>query len=1014
MKNYQFLSQLLLRSPFYNYHEYSPAKADEILNDPYFQTALYLASPLFYQQLASKHFDFNSLSAKEKLSILKYYNRMSFRSTPFGSFSSFTMAEWGQDELIRLDADKNGKLHLNIDQEIVLPLAEALIGNEFEKYTYICNPGLYKSGKEFRFIKTNYSDDKKNVIFALESFEYNALTVGLIEFCTGNFKHGKEIVAFMREISGCDLETARDYLNFLVSAQIVIAHTANNIIGEDYLLRLLNYAENAASSFSQSLHKIYQQLHIANFPSVNPLIKLTNQLKSLFSDLGKPNQFFYAGLERKVSEGSLAVKYQQQITDGLKALSILAQPVQPSILLQFIQDFKNRYDRQKVPLLQAIDPETGIGYGPLTTQSSEKELLHLVNFKGPKDNNISLEWSAVHQLLLKRWTDNLYSTDSIQLNDEDLHSIPSNLTLSSPPTLSVVFRIIENGIYLETVGGVSATALIGRFTTWSEEVHNLSQQIASQEQLLNRAVVFADIGQLSDTHADNINRRKHSYEYEISVNAVSTLSSDHQIALSDLWISVAGDKLILESASLQKVIIPRLSSAYNYNRNNLAVFRMLCDLQYQGLQGNYSLDLEQYFPGMAQYPRVTYKQTILCPALWHLSAQDLKELKSLTEDKAITRFKMIQEKLKLPAIVGLSKFDQQLVFNTEKPKEVSFLLECLKGMDNAILQEFFFPVGSVINNEGNPMIDQFIAFLYKTDGVYGDYQTTETVAKSKIKQEYILGSKWLYLKIYCNPTIANNLLVKKLLPLLQQFDQNTLFSWFFIRYKDSGCHIRLRLKVREEFIGHVLIKLKKRFADKVRYHVIREYQADTYRREIERYGPDIIQLVEGFFHGSSELILNYIKISAFKSFRNTYHSMAFVSVAYLLNSFLPEIDGQIIFLEQMVNTFYSEFSNDKSLRIDMDLKYRELKNEIKGLLNGQGYYEILKLSEWSRLFEEKTVHVLKATSGFTSKRKTQLLADLIHMHLNRLFIDRQRNQELIIYYCLYKHQISVKAVANKA
>ena len=98
----------------------------------------------------------------------------------------------------------------------------------------------------------------------------------------------------------------------------------------------------------------------------------------------------------------------------------------------------------------------------------------------------------------------------------------------------------------------------------------------------------------------------------------------------------------------------------------------------------------------------------------------------------------------------------------------------------------------------------------------------------------------------------------------------------------------------------------------------------------------------------------------------------------------------------------------------MDLKYRELKNEIKGLLNGQGYYEILKLSEWSRLFEEKTVHVLKATSGFTSKRKTQLLADLIHMHLNRLFIDRQRNQELIIYYCLYKHQISVKAVANKA
>jgi hypothetical protein len=68
---------------------------------------------------------------------------------------------------------------------------------------------------------------------------------------------------------------------------------------------------------------------------------------------------------------------------------------------------------------------------------------------------------------------------------------------------------------------------------------------------------------------------------------------------------------------------------------------------------------------------------------------------------------------------------------------------------------------------------------------------------------------------------------------------------------------------------------------------------------------------------------------------------------------------------------------------------------------------------WSDIFELKTNAILNVAAGFTVKRKNQLLADLIHMHLNRIFIDRQRNQELIIYYCLYKYQVSVKAIADK-
>ena len=730
--------------------------------------------------------------------------------------------------------------------------------------------------------------------------------------------------------------------------------------------------------------------------------------------LVKTKQYFYAGLEINVAQGNLENKYQQQITEGLEALKVWAMPAQPYMLQEFITDFKNRYDQQKIPLLVAIDPEKGIGYGPLKHTLDETELLRQVNFTDQKDSNIQLEWSAVHRLLLERWNQNERITDPIVLNGADLLAIPSKLSFPSPPTLSVLFRVIGDDVFLETVGGASATTLIGRFTAWSEEVYNLSKHLAAKEQSANPEVIFADIGQLSDTHADNINRRKHSYDYEIPINVVSTLSLEYQIALSDLWVSVVDNKLILESASHKKIIIPRLTSAYNYSRNNLAVFRILCDLQYQGLQANYSFELDNFFPGMAHYPRVVFKNTILCPAVWHLSVNDLLKIKSATEEKAISLFKAIQIKLKIPTNVALSRFDQQLVFNTEKEDEVLFLVQCLKSMDKAVLQEFFIPVKTILsNNEEQPLINQFIAFLYQEEAIYTGHKITDVVKTGKNKTEFIIGSKWLYLKLYCNPAFSNELLSKKIAPLLSQINQGTLFSWFFIRYLDSGYHIRLRLKVNNDSIGQILSKFRNRLSGSVHYHLIREYQADTYRREMERYGPDIIALVEDFFYGSSELILRYIKSSGLKSFKNTYHSLGFVTMEYLLNSFLPDTDEQITFLQQMVNTFYSEFSSDKLLKIDLDLKYRAIKNEIIELSASTDYYEKLKLTKWHTLFKSKTFPLIKAASTFSAKRKNQLLADLIHMHLNRLFIDRPRNQELIIYYCIYKHKLSMKAIANK-
>lgn len=1010
--NYRFLNNIFLRSPLYSYDHYLTDKIAAILHDQFFQTGLYLASPQLYHAISGKAFVYEALNAKEKLSLLRYYNRMSFRPTPFGSFSSFTFASWGETAPIILAEKTAIRPHLYLDREVILCFARELTEGDKSNNQYTCNSALYRSGKDFRFIKTTYSPNKEKIFFDLESIESNRLTNAIFTFCLGSYQKGADIIKYMTEITNCDTETGNDYLSFLIEANILVPLTSPNIIGQDYLNRVLYNQETGASPLRDSLRNITEKLASTSFPDSLSLKNIATEIQELLMESGKlpVNQVFYSGIERDVASGNLPLKYQAQIIDGLIALDALSQPAQPSMLQQFIRDFRARYDKQKVPLLQAVDPESGIGYGPGMTAAGDTDLMRHVNFSEAQESKITLEWSATHSILLKRWNDKPGKNYALELTAEDIAAINVDQNLLHPPTIPVLFRVVNNQVYIESAGGASATGLIGRFTLWSNDVHDLARQLAINEQKANPEVLFADIGQISDSHADNINRRQQIYDYEITVNAMSVLPPGRQITLTDLWVSVVGDELILESKTLKKIIVPRLTSAYNYNRNNLGVFRLLCDLQYQGLRGNYSFNLEHYFPGMAHYPRVVYKDSILAAAVWHLSKEMLGALKNSTQRDAIFILNKLREELNLPPVIALSKSDQQLVFNLDKEDELIFLIECLKMVDEAVLQEFFLPNKKVVMSDGKSLINQFVAFLAQDNAVYKANPTEELPAHKNIAQSYILGSKWLYLKLYCTPEIANDILVRKLLPVLKQLGQPELLSWFFVRYRDSGYHIRLRLKIRDDAVGHVLSRMKAKLSESVRFHLIREYQADTYRREMERYGPDIIELVEEFFYGSSELVLNYLKAAERQSFRYTYHSLAFVSVSFLIDSFIAETEDRLNFLERMSTLFYAEFATDKSLKIDLDQKFRELKAEIHSLFQNGSYYKSLKLAHFAELYAVNITSLVRAASFFSRKRKAQLLADLIHMHLNRLFVDRQRNQELIIYYCLYKYHVSAKAI----
>lgn len=94
------------------------------------------------------------------------------------------------------------------------------------------------------------------------------------------------------------------------------------------------------------------------------------------------------------------------------------------------------------------------------------------------------------------------------------------------------------------------------------------------------------------------------------------------------------------------------------------------------------------------------------------------------------------------------------------------------------------------------------------------------------------------------------------------------------------------------------------------------------------------------------------------------------------------------------------------MRRELDLKYRELGREIDTALQAPGVFNSKSLSvAFNKLHQ--SVQTIKAGLQADSPMNIDYLRSLIHMHLNRLFTDQQRTQEMVIYFLLYKYATSM-------
>lgn len=1009
--HYKFHSNLIVRTPALPFQpeNISEAKIKEICGETWFQEAIYLASPDLYRMsldwMAGKVFE-KKKEQKLVASLCKYYSRMMSRCTPYGLFAACSVVEWGDENNVVFNEKTR---QTRFDMHFSCALAQELVKNPTvkEQLNYYPNTSIYQIGDELRYIEYQYIDGKRmHQISAVTDSEY-------LQKILQSSKNGAAYTDLIHAIidDEISIEEAQPFIDELIASQILVHSLEPSITGDNFTKQIINVLgkieDKNIIKLSNDLKKIETLIESLDQKECNQLFDyqdIIEKIKALNIPF-EENKLFQTDLFNTNLEREIDSNWKKDIEDGLTILNRLSLKKERENLKNFAKRFSARYEEQEMSMLQVLDAETGIGYLENSNHNALSPLIE--NLKLPdnqQDKNVS--WNVIEKFLFEKLkTANEQKQFSIEINEEDLKDLPEADWSDLPPSLSVMFRVVESEkqgkqILLENCGGSSSINLLGRFAHGNDEILAISKEIAEIEQNENPDIIFAEIIHLPESRTGNILLHPVFRNYEIPFLGKSSLPIENQILLQDLYISVKSGKIILRSKRLNKIVIPRLSNAHNYSYNALPVYHFLCDLQHQNLRTSFGFNWGFMADKFKFLPRITYKNVVLEPAIWNLTKEDFPLF--------INDF---------PRFMLLADGDNELLIDWQNPLSVESFKDATKNRDSFQLKEFLHEKADEVikNKQKKGFINQFIALLVREKSVY-QFPKIKT-QEHKIQRNFSIGSEWLYFKLYGGVKVADKILLENIKPLVEELLQKKLIDyWFFIRYSDPDNHLRVRFHLPDTSkIGEV-IQLFYQFirpAEEAKY--IWKIQTETYARELERYGFENITLSEKLFFFDSQSILFFLESTEGDERENIRWLWGMKAIDDLLSSFEANLLDKLALMETLKNSFGREFGIDLALKQQIDKKYRENRPAIEAILNIENEV-ISQFSEMPILLREKAVHIKPIVNEILNCHHqkqlhislSNLLSSHIHMLLNRLIPANQRLHELLIYDFLFRHYKSVE------
>ncbi|GAA0304462.1 hypothetical protein GCM10009128_24770 [Psychrosphaera haliotis] len=989
------------------------------LCEPEVKEALFIASPSLVNRLDCWLSDPESKKGKKiEQSLTKYFIRMHSRCTPFGTFSGVATGEVTNRNSLALK-ELSYRRKSRLDMLIPFQLKKKVWRDKqnFLKMDLTANSTIYQLDDKLRYIESQSRATAQ--LYSLASINNNEYIEYVLELCSNEAQVCKiieKLKEFDPELIEPEIEqflwelVEEDVLEISMPLALTDAGNIDGVI--DYCQKhglvketaILKQCERYIGELDKHLGQdkvIYEQ--ISKLLTELPID--INENTSIQTDL------WYETTGVQISQTAIS-KLLNDVSD-LAKLSL----VKNQMLNDFKEKFVARYECHAIPLLEALDDESGIGFA--RSSSINSPILHGIAF-----NHSSIDNQYTNSKFDDFLSEKIYQSSSLEeisITRSDVKALAIDKEQQIPPSFYLSGSLLYDNINkaeggnfsfeLKGLGGPSAANVLGRFCHLDNNLLAKTRAELSFEQSMFPSAILAEIVHFPEGKIGNVIARPKLRDFEIPFLADSSVSDDNQIPLKDLHVFVQNDRVVLWSTKHNKEVIPRLSCAHNTRDNSLGIYTFLASLQSQnGELPHFKLPYSAQ--NLSYIPRIRLGNLILSPRTWHIP---IEELKALVSEFSIEKSHAFQKRLSLPKFIIFKDYDQKLLIDLDNILSVSALLSSVNreaknaGSKISLEENLQNESQAVLTRDSEAFVNEIILPMRNPAYQHTTVHYPSITLTNDYQAKFMNGDQWLCCKIYCGQLIAEEILVNNLSPWInKKFESGQLENFFFLRFADPERHIRLRLNVKHVDLTSSLLEelnhiLKKLFKEKK----ISDVNWISYTRETERYGGrESMVLAERIFTADSLAVLSILEKGLPD---DLMWKVSILGCNEILEDFNLSIESILMILGNLRSAYGEEFNEDTNTRLSLGKKYRDEKESLYQLLEGETndelHQDIIDVFAARSKVVSHTIHeitLLNQRNSMTCSVE-RVVASFLHMHTNRLLKGNGRQQELCIYDFLLKY-----------
>lgn len=993
---------------------------------------------------------------KVERALVRYFSRMTARPTPFGLFSGVSVGRIDERTELVLEGRAAYGRSTRLDNDYLFALASALRQDPALRKALRWKPSssLYSLAGRLRYAEARLRGSlRTHHLVAVEPSPY-------LDVILERARDGASLDELARAVVDHDpeieLDEAADFMHELVDSQILVCDLEPAVTGREPIEGILALLEALApeAPATACLARTAARLADVDGRGVGQDPAVYTEIAADLEALQAPAvavdraRLFQVDLVKPAPGATLGAAVVDALARGVDLLRRITPAPDDSALARFRRAFAERYEDREVPLIEALDEESGVGFETSNDPGAiGAPLLDGIDFP-PVAADERARWSKLERFLLRRLEDVwARGARELSLDDADVQALAVDRPAALPDALAVVAAVAgaspeatargDFEVLLRSAAGPSGARLLGRFCHASEEVHALVREHVRAEEALRPDAVFAEIVHLNEGRLGNVLCRPVLRGHEIPFLGVSGAPAAQHIPAQDLLVSVRGDRIVLRSRRLDREVVPRLSTAHNYNLRGVGMYRFLCALQ--GQDGGSWAWSWGALSSARFLPRVRWGRVVLSRARWRLDDRDLAPVAeavraarraSAPADVSAARARVhdavraLGAALGLPRRVVVADSDNELLVDLDDALSANSFAWLVHRRSRADLVELYpGPEALAARGPEGRFTHELVVTFTRAGAPRAEgnaHRGARARARSaQVQRRFVPGGPWLYAKLYCGPSAADEVLRRAIAPVrAHAFATGAAEGWFFLRYADPAPHLRVRFRGDPARLrGEVLPALRAAAAPLLADGSLWRIQLDTYEREIERYGgPAGMEPCEAIFGHDSDAALDIVSLLEGDRGADARWRLAVRGADMLLDDLGLDTGARLGLARGARDAFRRELGATTAMYRQIGERFRREREALFALLardpDRDGASELAPgLAALSRRSERlgPVVAELRARAGELDPPLEIIAGSLVHMHVNRMLHAGQRAQELVIHDFLHRWYASRRA-----